>query len=245
MRDDNGDEVEQLSREELKEIGALQPENRNKFKEWKPVYTKILVMVQKGMPLREIARSPEVDMSVGYLSKFVNSPTFRLRMLNYTNKVDAVIMDKAINDITKTPEVELARNKLATATEDAAAILIQLMNPKSKLSKEHSINERRLMATIAQDVLDRGGLKNTVIAEDPSKSREYTPEEIESAVSNARELEHIATRLGSGTSYVLSKDQRSTGDGSVSQPPTDAVEQEGTSVQTKGYEEGVLYEQEG
>ena len=55
--------------------------------------------------------------------------------------------------------------------------------------------------------------------------REYSPDEIKSALDNAKELEQIATRLGGQTSsYVLTSGQRKESDGQSDTEDAEVVE---------------------
>lgn len=214
-------------------------------KVWKPVYTKILIMVQKGVSVKEIAKRDDVGLQENQLRKIINSPTFRLKMAKLTDKMDTALIEKATEEITKTPEVDLARMRLSEAAERAADTLVNLLNPKSAANKM-SIHERRLLVTIAQDILDRVGLKQ-VITDEGAKGREYSPEEIQSALANAKELEQISSRLdASGSSYVLSREQRSGIEKSDAPEETAASEPAVLSIETSSaFEEAVVTEGRG
>lgn len=196
-----------------------------RIKEWKPVYTKILIMVQRGMRLDEISKAEEVKMNRDHLCRIVNSPLFRVRLNKYRDKVDERLLEKNLEEQIKHPEVELAKDKLAAATEQAADTLLELLNPKSKLSKNSSIHEKRLLLTIAQDILDRVGLKSVVTKEEQAQGREYSPDEIKSALANAKELEAISSRLGEqGSSYVLTREERNGAETTEALEPPAATE---------------------
>lgn len=250
MKDECGNEIEPLSKEELERISP--PEKKvwrkgpYRMEKWLPAYTKILVMVQKGISIADIARSGEVPYGKQHIWQITSTPQFKMKLAKFSERADSVIMEKAAQEMAKTPEIVLAKEKLAASAEIAADILVQLMDPKSKLSKEKSINDRRLMMTAAQDVLDRAGLKNVIPQEDPNRGREYSPEEVKSALENARELESITNRLGSGQSgYVLTREQRNGNEETIDMAPTDATEPEGVPLKTNATEETTAFEEEG
>jgi hypothetical protein len=210
------------------------------IKVWRPLYTKIMILVQKGETASQIANRSEIGLEKRQLSRIINAPTFRLKMAKLVEKFDVALIEKATEEISKTPEVDLAKIKLAGAAEEAANLLLRLMNPRSSLQKRYSIHERRLMASIAQDVLDRAGLKVTVSVEEGARSREYSPEEIKSALSNAKELEQISQRLeGRDSSYVLTREERIGAEPTDALDPTVATEPEGVPVETNAVEQPV------
>ena len=199
-------------------IAELLPEDRlgtkYRIREWKPVHTKILVLVQRGMTGTQIAAEAEIGFSLVQINRILRDPLFRMKLNQYNKKMDVAIIEKAMEEISRFPEVALAKDKLAASAEKAANLMLSLMNPRSYVSKNYSIHERRLMLTIAQDILDRAGLKQVITVEEGGKARDYSPEEIRSALDNAKELEEIAGRLDNrGSSYVLNKEQRRESDG--------------------------------
>ena len=205
---------------------------------WKPIYTKIMILVQKGESVNEIAQRSEIGLESRQLRRIMNSPTFRLKMSKLTEKMDTALIEKATEEISRTPEVDLAKLKLAGAAEEAANLLLRLMNPRSSLQKRYSIHERRLMASIAQDVLNRAGLKVTVSEEEGARGRDYSPAEIQSALSNAKELEAITSRLDNrGSSFVLTHEERTGAEETVALDPTVATPTEGSTIETTAVEE--------
>lgn len=183
---------------------------RYRIREWKPIYTKILVLVQKGMTPAQIALEAEIGHTKRQISQLLRDPLFRLKLTQYNKKMDIAIIDRATEEMTKMPEIELAKGKLAEASEKAANTLLDMMNPKSRLYKRvTSLSERKALVEIARDILNRVGLNTVVSKEESSSRKEYSPDEIKSALSNAKELEAISSRLNNETSsYVLTTSQR-------------------------------------
>lgn len=176
--------------------------NRWRLKEWKPVYTKVLVLHQKGMSVAQIAAMAEIGFSARQLQAIIRDPLFRLKLSQYNKKLDVAIIEKAAEEMAQFPEVVLARDKLLESSERAAEILVKLLRPRGHYAKM-SINERRLILSVCQDILDRAGLK-IAKSEEAAPQRSYSPEELSSALANAKELEAIANRLqGQGSRFVL------------------------------------------
>ena len=236
---------------ERKELGfykeamaELTPDDRQgtkyRIREWKPVHTKILVLVQKGMTGPQIAAEAEIGYTLKQINHIIKDPLFRMKLNQYNKKMDVAIIEKAMEEISRFPVVALAKDKLAASAEKAANLLLNLMNPKSRMFKNYSIHDRRFLLTIAQDVLDRSGLKQVITVEEGGKSREYSPEEIRSALDNAKELEEIAGRLDKrGSSYVLSKEQRRESDGQMEASGEAGETQEHLQVETAFFDSDV------
>ena len=229
-------------------VAELSPEGeggrhtRYRIKEWKPLYTKVVVLLQKGMTVAQIAQETEIGLTTRQLKLLLKDPLFRLKMTQYNRRLDTAIVERATEEMTKFPEVLLAKDRLASAAEEAANMLIELMNPRSTVWKGISIHERRMMASIAQDILDRAGLKSTVSTEDSTHGREYSPEEIQSALSNAKELEAITDRLDNrGSSYVLTNQERTGAETTDALAPTAAIAPEGVPIETNDVEPPVAY----
>ena len=225
-------------------VADLSPEGekgrhtRYRIKEWKPLYTRVVVLLQKGMTVSQIAQETEIGLTTRQLKLLLKDPMFRLKMTQYNRRLDTAIVERATEEMTKFPEVLLAKDRLASAAEDAANMLIELMNPRSTVWKGISIHERRMMASIAQDILDRAGLKSTVSTEEAGHGREYSPEEIQSALSNAKELEAITSRLDNrGSSFVLTHEERTGAEETVALDPTVATPTEGSTIETTAVEE--------
>jgi DNA-binding transcriptional MerR regulator len=160
------------------------------------------------MTAAQIATAAEIGFTLKEIKKIIEDPLFRLKLGQYNKKMDSAIIERATEEMAKFPEVELAKGQLATHAEKAARVLTNIIDRKSAISKL-SIHERRLIASVAQDILNRVGLKETSKDESTKSAREYSPEEIKSALSNAKELEAISNRLDQqGSSYVLTKEQR-------------------------------------
>lgn len=219
-------------------VAELDPGTRGathyRIKEWKPIYTKILVLTQRGMTVQQIAQEAEIGYTVRQLLQIIRDPLFRLRLTQYNKKMDVAIIERATEEMTKFPEVELAKNKIAESAEKAAEVMLRLMNPRSNLSKKYPLAERRLMLSVAQDILDRVGMKTVSVGSEGSGSRrEYSPEEIQSALSNAKELEAITQRLDQrGSSYVLSREQTDGSDNPAALADPVATAEEGLPIET-------------
>lgn len=199
-------------REAVAELGLPSGKTTKwRIKDWNPTHTKILVMVQRGMTAAQIATAAEVSYTIKEIKRIIDDPLFRLKLSQYNKKMDTAIIERATEELTKFPEVELARGQLASSAEKAARVLTNLIDPRSKISKL-GLNEKRLLLSAAQDILNRVGLKDVGKGEEKTHGREYSPDEIKSALENARELEQISSRLnGQDSAFVLNK---RTGNGS-------------------------------
>ena len=65
-------------------IAELSPEDRGatkyRIREWKPIYTKILVLVQKGMTSAQIAAEAELGYTVRQVNHIIKDPLFRMKL---------------------------------------------------------------------------------------------------------------------------------------------------------------------
>jgi hypothetical protein len=199
---------------------------RWRIKEWEPKYTKILVMYAKGMSAAQIAAQAEIGYAANFIGRIVRDPLFRLKLSAFNRRMDVAIIEKATEEMSALPEIYLARDKLLESSEKAADTLLKLLNPRSSLSRRTSDKEKALLFNVARDILDRAGLKTVTVEEkDGGHRKEYSPEEIQSALSNARELEAIAGRLSKGTSsFVLDGSKRMGEDESAAPEPAFVVE---------------------
>ena len=205
-----------------------------KLRDWRPVYTKILVLYQKGMSAAQIAALGEIGFSVRQIKEIIEDPLFRLKLNQYSKKMDLAILEKANEEMTTFPEVILARDKLLESSEYAAKTLISLMRPRGGMAKK-SVSERAQIANICMNILDRAGLVKLNTQDEGRARREFSPEEIKSAVENARELEQISRRLsGIGSEFVLGEKGADGTPASVETPERPYEEAESVAVETVG-----------
>ncbi len=141
---------------------------------WKAKYTKILVYAEKGLGPKEI--SEKVKMNEKHIGRIMNRPDFLLKR----NKIEGDAIDAA-------------RELFKAHVSEAVMKVVNTMR-KGK-------SEERLQYDAAKEILYQVGLKPAEIIE--TRRREYTTEEMESALSVTREVEEITKRLSCETSNFL------------------------------------------
>jgi len=154
---------------------------------WKPVYTKILLMYSRNIDVKRIAKDTKLSTRrVAYLRA---SPYFKARLAAIHNQTITRSVDKSVECITEAKEI------LSSKAITAARKLVQMMNKRILLPTE------RLRFDIVRDVLDRVGLKAVDIIE--TREKKYTPEEIMEMHTTMVEIEAITQRLNNNNSRFL------------------------------------------
>ena len=144
---------------------------------WKPVYSNVLVLYLKGNAVTHIAK--ELHMNPATVHAVINREDFQIKFLEHRrNSLDA------------------AQSHLKEHVLEAAEKICTL----ARDGKGH----QRLQFDAAKEILYMVGLKPVEIVE--TRSREYTPEEIQSSLAVTREIEQINDRLTKTSSrFVITK----------------------------------------
>lgn len=141
---------------------------------WKPKYTKILIYAEQGLQINEIAQ--KVGISRSQINKVMNRPDYQLKKL----KVES-------------GAIEATRKLFEEHLLEAGMKVVSTMR-KGKA-------EERLQYDAAKEILYQVGLKPVEVIE--TRKREYTPEELQSALHVSKEIEEITDRLGKTQSKFL------------------------------------------
>lgn len=150
---------------------------------WKPVHTKILLMVNDGMEHKYIAR--KLDISTNTLSRVKTSSYFLTKLARLNSRVIEKVTEK---------------RAVVIATDKARALLTKAAVPAAqqviKLAASGEPQDRvKLLA--CQDILDRAGLRPIEIIE--TRERVYSPEEVVHARDVLLETQSIVERLANQT----------------------------------------------
>jgi hypothetical protein len=152
---------------------------------WTPRYTKILLLHEKGMKSREIAE--KVGMNPVSISKVLKKPMF----LAKKDKFEETVAEKA-------------RAILSSHAISAAKKVVSMM--------QRGVSSQKLQYEAAKEILYQIGCKPIDVIDDRRK-RDYSPEEIKSALGTMLEVESIMTRLSCGNSQFI-----------VEKPPVDVID---------------------
>jgi len=144
------------------------------YKKWNGVYRRIMLLHAKGMDNNHIAKV--VEMHPCTISDIINSDHFKVRLAEFEEKA-----------------TEKARELFEKNAVAAAQRII-------KIAKDGKPDER-LQFDASKEVLYQVGVKPIEVIE--TRKREYTTEEIESALKTSKEVEEIANRLGVDKSRFL------------------------------------------
>jgi len=144
------------------------------YKKWNGEYRKIMLMHEKGMDNRQIGKV--MGMHECTISSIVHSPKYVEKQKEFEERA-----------------TKKARDLFEKNAEDAAKKII-------KISQEGK-PEERLQFDASKEILYQVGVKPVEVIE--TRKREYTPEEIESALEVTREVEAITERLGKSKSPFL------------------------------------------
>lgn len=150
---------------------------RYKKGEWSGTKQKILLLHVEGKQQIEIAK--ELGKSVSTINEHIHTPEFDKRK----KQLEEGIQEKV-------------RSKFAAKGERAATVILNLM--------ESGSGHDRLKFDAAKEVLYQIGCKPTEVIE--TRTRDYTPQEISSAMLIMKEVESISNRLSTRKSpFVLEK----------------------------------------
>lgn len=162
----------------------ITPEN------WKPDYTRILLMTQRGAEPAEIAK--ELRLSTSLVYKVRNSTFFVQKLAGLQTKVIERVTEKRSEMLA----TDKARAILTKASLFAAKKVI-------KLAKE-GLGKDRLQFDACKDIMDRAGLKPIEILE--TRERVYSPEEVAHAKAILVETQEIVERFSNKRSPYIIRD---------------------------------------
>lgn len=147
---------------------------------WSKKKEKILILHLKGRKLSEIAKETGLN-SLGHISDIINSDEFKKRKTVYTKTA-----------------VEKVQERFGEYAEKAGRKLIDLA--------EKGTNKDRIKFEAVKEILHQIGCKPVNVVE--TRKRDYSPEEIQSAMVVMREIESISKRLATRKSkFILKKDE--------------------------------------
>jgi len=175
---------------------------------WKPTYTKILIMVSRNTDLNKISK--EVNLSRRRVEQIRNSEFFQRKLMIMTQKTVDLAAEQSVEHIHHAKEILNAKAVLA------ARKLVGMLNKRDLDPKE------RLRFDVARDILDRVGLKAVDIIE--TREKKYSPEEIMAMHATMLEIESITTRLNNQNSRFLISN-------TVGSPLTDESSDDQTPIQ--------------
>lgn len=148
------------------------------YRTWSGKYSKILMYYEQGVPIAEIAK--RVNMNERSVYKVMEKDAFKERATEFEQGI-----------------VNKARVLFEAKALDAAKRVIKIM--RSGTAKD------RIRFDAAKEILYQVGLKPVDVVE--TRTREYTPEELKSALEVSREVEAITDRLSGRSSEFLLTDE--------------------------------------
>jgi len=156
------------------EIGEYK--NEDKMRQgWNSKYQRILILKEKGMLNKDIA--VQVKMNPVSITKVLKKPEFLSRQAKFEETVS-----------------EKARSILSSHAVAAAKKVVQMMH--------RGTNKQKMQYEAAKEILYQIGCKPIDVIDDRRK-RDYSPEEIKSALGTMLEVEQIMARLGKDSSQFL------------------------------------------
>lgn len=191
----------------MKAIGKKITRSKYELVRWTRNCTRILQLAYSGHSDEHIAS--RVGVSVLAVKQLRGSQLFREHMFNLTRSELKLTAEKCSNQTL----IEAARDILEKASIDAAS--------KVKAIMQKGQPNQRLQFDACKDILDRAGLnkKETI----QHLIRQYTPEEIKSALETLKEVEEVSQRMSNQQSqYVLKNDVEVAETTLAESPVTDA-----------------------
>ncbi len=152
--------------------------SRYKKSEWNGKYQRILIYAEKGASVDEIAKKE--GMHPGSVYRIMNDPRFQTRRSVLEEKLG-----------------EKARAVFEAHAIQAAKKIVTI----AKTGK----SEDRIKFDAAKEVLYQVGVKPVEVIE--TRKREYSPEEVLSALAAVREIEAITNRVNDGGSKFILPDE--------------------------------------
>lgn len=173
----------------VSETETVTPRKRHLTPSWKPTYTKVLLMVQKGVSVDEIAA--EVQLSKKQVFKIQSREDFKQKMQAIENKIHDRYAKEVTDDITE----RKVRKRLLRAAVKAADVLCRVVYNRKNIDPEKNMAhaQLKLQYEAARDILDRTGFKAVEVIE--TREREHSLEELESMKKTMLELQSMTERL--------------------------------------------------
>lgn len=154
-------------------------------------YGNIVIDKTNGVSDDEIRKKYNISSrQLWYIKKTANYKEALQQAIKLTNPSPNTMANQVVTNIA----VSKAREILEGSTVKAANFLARLVSPRATLpSTTLEIQHKRLQLDAAVEVLNRTGIK--AIAEDKTRERAYSPEEIDRALKTMAEIEGAAKRL--------------------------------------------------
>lgn len=190
----------------------------NRIAHWKPVYTKILIMIYHNKSREEIARATKVSLDT--VSRVKSMPLFRAKLLALTKRIQERTFSK-LAETESDKGVDKAREYLKKHAFRAAKKVAGVMRKGTP--------QDRIRFDAAKDILERVGIKPAQIIE--THERVYDPKEVQSASETLIELEtHLARLSNNGSPYVLKAPQELLEDETTGSSQTDTGSMQENSI---------------
>lgn len=158
---------------------------------WEQKHTQILVLVKQGKSTEEIAKI--MGTYPKYIQRLKCRPEFIEKEQQVDNKTTGKVAEFLTEEITKNTLLkQSAFTELEKAAPKAAKIIVQVMS-RAPTGDKTILAERRLQFEAAQDILSRVISKPKEVIE--TISRDYSPQEIESARQTMGEILKMVTSM--------------------------------------------------
>jgi len=159
---------------------------------WTKDHTKMLVLTHKSTPAEEIGKI--LGVSVRTVQWTQAKPEFRQKLESMADKVAQKLLQETNTEV----------DSLSKARDELQKCALTMARKLKRLAKKGESKDR-LQLDACKDILDRAGLKPVEVIE--TRERQYSPEEIQSALSAIKELEHLTLRLGKQDSKFVISDK--------------------------------------
>ena len=207
------DVTKELTPEELAQARAIherraKSDERDIPKNWKPKYTAILTLTQRGWEVKDIAVKLKVSKDTVF--RVQSMELFQQKLMALTKRIEHRTYGKLVEQESD-KNLDKAREHLAKYAMRAARKVTAIIRKGTPAD--------RIKLDAAKDVLDRTGIKpNTVIE---THQRVYAPDEVNSAKETLTELETHLNRISNQDSPYLLKGPKGSATDKASRLTTD------------------------
>jgi len=165
---------------------------------WRPVYTKVVMLTQRNQSTQQI--SDETGLSTSMIVWLKKTVAFQQKYDDIVERTRKDIRNAVDDRIKHDSALNEAITNFVCSIPDAVETVLRIM--------KEGTSAERIRYDAAKEILHIAGLKPVEI-KDSSRDRDYTPEEITSALATIRELESITNRLSNKDSeYILTEPKK-------------------------------------
>lgn len=162
---------------------------------WKPIYTRILILAQKGWTSEKIGK--EVGLSGGAVNAIRRKDEFKHRL----EGLDSHVVSAAATRIANSVYIREAREILEQSVKKAAYTVRRMAVQK------HKEEDNRLRLDACREIFNRAGLLPREISVTEEVTHKYSPEDVKNARDTLEELKNLSDIVTPGKGRFIISEQ--------------------------------------